>query len=179
MLQHHIHSVPYFELRSLSPGVGYNVFLIAQNAKGRSNSTVRRVYTLKNPEKQTDLSSLAAPAIANMKPFLAIMLGCVGGMMLIAIIIVFIVRMRGSSGQNRGEQYAVNTQRTMQSSQEVGLVRDSCNESAESIEKNPDIIPQGNLLFPLVFLFKFKCHICFIYLFIKCLLCICSSNIQC
>lgn len=64
--------------------------------------------------------------------------------MLIAIVIVFIVRMRGSSGRDRAEGYVVNSQRTIQSSQEVGLVRDLCNESVESIEKNPDIIPQGN-----------------------------------
>lgn len=130
----------------MNAGVGYNVFLIAQNAKGRSNSTVRQVYTLKSPEKQTDVSLASAPAIANMKPFLAILLGCVGGMMLIAIIIVLIVRMRGSSGRDRAETYPANTQRTIQSSQEVGLVRDLCNASVESIEKNPDIIPQGEKL---------------------------------
>lgn len=137
--------MPYFDLHGLNSGIGYNVFLIAQNEKGRSNSTVRQVYTLKNPEKQTDISLASTPAIANMKPFLAILLGCVGGMMLIAVVIVFIVRMRGSSGRDRAEGYVVNSQRTIQSSQEVGLVRDLCNESVDSIEKNPDIIPQGKL----------------------------------
>lgn len=130
--------------------MGYNVFMIAQNKKGRSNSTVLQVYTLKNPEKQTDISLASGPAIENMKPFLAILLGIVGGVMLIAIIIVLVVRMRGSTGRDRNncENYTTtttnnNNQRNIQSSQEVGLVRDLCNESVESIEKNPDIIPQG------------------------------------
>ncbi len=128
--------------------------MIAQNKKGRSNSTVLQVYTLKNPEKQTDLSLASGPAIENMKPFLAILLGIVGGMMFIAIVIVFIVRMRGSSGRDRNNcetTYTTTTttmqngQRNVQTSQDMGLARNLCNDSVESIEKNPDIIPQGNL----------------------------------
>lgn len=129
--------------------------MIAQNRKGRSNSTVLQVYTLKNPEKQTDLSLASGPAIENMKPFLAILLGIVGGMMFIAIVIVFIVRMRGSSGRDRNNcetTYTATTttmsngQRNAQTAQDMGLARNLCNnDSVESIEKNPDIIPQGNL----------------------------------
>ncbi|XP_034651457.1 uncharacterized protein LOC117890622 isoform X3 [Drosophila subobscura] len=44
---------PYFEVSGLVPGMGYNVFLIANNSKGRSNATILQVYTLKDPEKQT------------------------------------------------------------------------------------------------------------------------------
>lgn len=44
---------PYFEVSGLQPGMGYNVFLIAHNSKGRSNATILQVYTLKDPEKQT------------------------------------------------------------------------------------------------------------------------------
>ncbi|XP_064551892.1 uncharacterized protein side-VIII isoform X1 [Drosophila montana] len=44
---------PYFEVSGLVPGMGYNVFLIAHNSKGRSNATILQVYTLKDPEKQT------------------------------------------------------------------------------------------------------------------------------
>lgn len=158
------HSTPYFELRSLNSGVGYNVFLIAQNAKGRSNSTIRQVFTLNNPEKQTDTSSLLAstPSLANLKSLLPILLfGCAGAIALTGIVVVFVIRKRASRGSNstndvlgdqstagssdRGEtpSYALSTQRTLQSSQEVA--RDLCAESNESMEKNPDIIPQGNL----------------------------------
>lgn len=44
---------PYFEVSGLTSGLSYNVFLIAQNSKGRSNATILQVYTLKDPEKQT------------------------------------------------------------------------------------------------------------------------------
>lgn len=160
------HSTPYFELRSLKSGVGYNVFLIASNAKGRSNSTVRQVFTVSNPEKQTDTSSLLAstPSLANLKTFLPLLLlGCAGAIAMTAIVVVYIVRKHanlnssstndvmgdqstgGSSDRGEIASYALSTQRTMQSSQEVG--RDLCADSNESMAKNPDIIdiiPQGN-----------------------------------
>lgn len=164
--QKHTHSSPYFELRNLNSGVGYNVFLIAQNAKGRSNSTVLLASTLNNPEKQTDTSSLLAstPSLANLKmlvPFL--LFGCAGAIALTAIVVVFVVRKRanqsnsnsmndtlgdqstgGSNDRSETASYALSTQRTLQSSQEVA--RDLCADSNESMEKNPDIIPQGTEL---------------------------------
>ncbi|XP_031626202.1 nephrin-like isoform X1 [Contarinia nasturtii] len=152
---------PYFELRNLISGIEYNVFLIAQNAKGRSNSTIRQVYTLNNPEKQTDTSSLLAstPSLAKLKSLLPFLLfGCAGAIALTAIIVVFIIRKRANQSSNNtndamGDQsttcgnsdrcetasYALNTQRTLQSSQEVA--RDLCADSSETLEKNPDIIP--------------------------------------
>lgn len=44
---------PNFDLKGLEPGVGYNIFLSAKNAKGASEQTYLQAYTLKNPEKQT------------------------------------------------------------------------------------------------------------------------------
>lgn len=175
------HSAPYFELRNLISGIGYNVFLIAQNAKGRSNSTIRQVFTLINPEKQTDTSSLLAstPSLASLKTFLPFVLfGCAGAIALTAIIVVVVIRKRASHSTNStndvlGDQstgggnsdrcetasYALSTQRTLQSSQEDS--RDLCGDSNESMEKNPDIIPQGKnvpsscFFFGFVFSFRF------------------------
>ncbi|XP_041563249.1 uncharacterized protein LOC108143469 isoform X4 [Drosophila elegans] len=92
---------PYFEVSGLVPGMGYNVFLIAHNSKGRSNATILQVYTLKDPEKQTDLSLAYAPVIEDIRPFLGILAGVVGSVFLVALIIVIVVRVRGSSGRDR------------------------------------------------------------------------------
>lgn len=168
-------STPYFDLQKLSSGIGYNVFLIAQNAKGRSNSTIRQVFTLSNPQKQTDTSSLlaaATPTLANLKTLLPFLLfGCAGAIALTAIIVVFVIRKRANRNGNStndvmGDQstggnsdrcetaaYALSTQRTLQSSQEVA--RDLCADSNESMEKNPDIIPQGKIHFLIVFFLSF------------------------
>ena len=48
-----IHRTPYFELKGLEPGQGYDIFLYAHNKKGKSLSMSLQAFTLKNPEKQT------------------------------------------------------------------------------------------------------------------------------
>ncbi|XP_022230549.2 uncharacterized protein LOC111079610 isoform X5 [Drosophila obscura] len=192
---------PYFEVSGLVPGMGYNVFLIAHNSKGRSNATILQVYTLKDPEKQTDLSLAYAPVIEDIRPFLGILAGIVGSVFLVALIIVIVVRVRGSSGRDRnnyshpgsggnvggggggagggtgvpgsgggpggtsangngsmgllasnnngslgiGATLAHNGGQSVQDMHRIG--RDTCHvtSSLDSIDKNPDIIPQGGL----------------------------------
>ncbi|KAM8713345.1 hypothetical protein ACLKA7_013629 [Drosophila subpalustris] len=171
---------PYFEVSGLVPGMGYNVFLIAHNSKGRSNATILQVYTLKDPEKQTDQSPMAyTPAIEDIRPFLAILAGILGSIFLVAIIIVVVVRVRGSSGRDRNNYshpgngnnngnnsntangngnlgilgsnnngslgigtLAHNGGQSVQDMHRIG--RDTCHvtSSLDSIDKNPDIIPQ-------------------------------------
>ncbi|XP_053964212.1 hemicentin-1, partial [Anastrepha ludens] len=191
---------PYFEVRGLVPGVGYNVFLVAHNTKGRSNATILQVYTLKDPEKQTvvitykkgnfdtlprfyelstvtsvvstqinnstitkpkdrNLSLAYAPVIEDIRPFLGILVGIVGSIFLVALIIVIIVRMRGSSGRDRNNyshpstgggrgnnngSVSIGTLHNGQSIQDIRIGRDTCHvtSSLDSIDKNPDIIPQ-------------------------------------
>ncbi|KAL5287698.1 hypothetical protein ACFFRR_008543 [Megaselia abdita] len=140
---------PYFEVKGLVPGVAYNVFLVAQNNKGRSNATIlHEVYTLKDPEKQTDISLAYAPVIEDIRPFLGILVGIVGSIVLVALIIVIIVRMRGSSGRDRNNYSAHQVSRDTlqhngQSIQDMRIGRDICQTSSvDSIDKNPDIIPQ-------------------------------------
>ncbi|XP_055382448.1 uncharacterized protein LOC129612717 [Condylostylus longicornis] len=148
---------PFFEVRGLVPGVGYNVFLIAHNSKGRSNATIMQVYTLKDPEKQTapvlhffstDLSLAYAPVIEDIRPFLGILIGAVGSIFLVALIIVIVVRMRGSSGRDRNNyshQVSRDTLHNGQSVQDIRIGRDTLQtSSADSIDKNPDIIPQDD-----------------------------------
>ncbi|XP_037944821.1 uncharacterized protein LOC119677515 isoform X2 [Teleopsis dalmanni] len=148
---------PYFEVRGLVPGVGYNVFLIAHNSKGRSNATILQVYTLKDPEKQTDHSLAYAPVIEDIRPFLGILVGIVGSIFLVALIIVIIVRVRGSSGRDRNNysqhsgggrnnngSAGMGTLQNGQSIQDMRNGRETCHvtSSLDSIDKNPDIIPQ-------------------------------------
>ncbi|XP_043947971.1 uncharacterized protein LOC108029676 isoform X4 [Drosophila biarmipes] len=192
---------PYFEVSGLMPGMGYNVFLIAHNSKGRSNATILQVYTLKDPEKQTDLSLAYAPVIEDIRPFLGILAGIVGSVFLVALIIVIVVRVRGSSGRDRNNYshpgsgvvgvggtttgngsglgggagggglggttangngslglLASNNNGSLvigtlghnggQSVQDMHRIgRETCHvtSSLDSIDKNPDIIPQGGL----------------------------------
>lgn len=142
---------PFFDVKGLDAGMGYDIILASINKKGRSDLTVIKAYTLKNPEKQTDLSLAYSPAIEHMKPFLGTLLGIVGALFLIAVIIVIVVQMRGSSGRDRNNCPSHTRQDTLTTSSssrnghvfnEIG--RDSCNESVESIEKNPDVVPQSN-----------------------------------
>lgn len=137
--------------------MAYDVVLASINKKGRSELTTLQAFTLKNPEKQTDLSLAYSPAIEHMKPFLGTLLGIVGALFLIAVIIVIVVQMRGSQGRDRNNcanharqldtlttttTTSTTTSRNGQIFNEIG--RDSCNESIDSIEKNPDVVPQSN-----------------------------------
>lgn len=97
-----------------------------------------------------DISLAYAPLIEDIRPFLGILVGIVGSIVLVALIIVIIVRMRGSSGRDRNNYSAHQVSRDTlqhngQSIQDMRIGRDICQTSSvDSIDKNPDIIPQGN-----------------------------------
>lgn len=140
---------PNFDLKGLEPGVGYNIFLSAKNAKGASEQTYLQAYTLKNPEKQTDLSLVYAPTLHQIKPFIGTLLGVVAAIISIASIIVCVTRLRGSAGRDRDcSNMSTNDASGISQSLPTDgeLTREQqCNGSIDSIEKNPDIIPQGKL----------------------------------
>lgn len=73
-----------------------------------SEGTRVPVYTLKNPEKQTDYIA-TAPVMEEIKPFLPIIMGASGGLVLIGLLIIIIVRMRSSGGQDRNMNTVNNT----------------------------------------------------------------------
>ncbi|XP_058455408.1 nephrin isoform X3 [Malaya genurostris] len=141
--------IPIFELKGLEPGVGYNIFLSARNSKGASEPTYLQAFTLKNPEKQTDLSLVYAPTLHQIKPFIGTLLGVVAAIISIASIIVMVTRLRGSAGRDRDcSNMSTNDASGISQSLPTDgeLVREQqCNGSIDSIEKNPDIIPQGKL----------------------------------
>lgn len=85
--------LPSFELHSLQSGVNYGVKLFAFNDKGASNVTRVPIYTLKNPEKQTDFMA-KAPLIEEIRPFLPVIMGASGGLVLMGLLIIVVVRMR-------------------------------------------------------------------------------------
>ncbi|XP_053680784.1 neural cell adhesion molecule 2 [Anopheles nili] len=140
---------PSFDLKGLEPGVGYNIILTAKNSKGSSDPTYLQAFTLKNPEKQTDLSLVYSPALLQIKPFIGTLLGVVAAIISIASIIVCITRLRGSAGRDRDCASNMSTNDASGISQSIpdaDLAREQqCNGSIDSIEKNPDIIPQAKL----------------------------------
>lgn len=64
------------------------------------------IYTLKNPEKQTDLMPTAS-LMEDIRPFLPIIMGASGGLVLMGLLIILVVRVRGKSNERRGRD--INT----------------------------------------------------------------------
>lgn len=112
-----------------------------------------------------DFSLAYAPVIEDLRPFLGVLLGIVGSIFLVALIIVIIVRVRGSSGRDRNN-YTTHGTATAQGRHlhnahnlnngphggmhngggvDMQTGRGNCHvtSSIDSIDKNPDIIPQG------------------------------------
>lgn len=134
------------------------------------------------PVLHLDLSLANAAVIEDIRPFLGILAGIVGSLFLVALIIVVVVRVRGSSGHDRNNYshpgngntgagsgntangngnlgigilgsnnngslgigtMAHNGGQSVQDMHRIG--RETCHvtSSLDSIDKNPDIIPQG------------------------------------
>lgn len=87
-------SLPRFEIRNLQSGVNYGIGLFAFNDKGESDVARVPIYTLKNPEKQTDLMPKVS-LIEDIRPFLPIIMGASGGLVLMGALIILAMRMRG------------------------------------------------------------------------------------
>lgn len=93
---------PSFHIKHLQSEAHYGILLFAYNEKGESEGTRMPIYTLKNPEKQTDFIPMALLSMEHLKPFLPIILGATGGFLLIALLIIAVVKSaRGSREEGR------------------------------------------------------------------------------
>lgn len=93
----------------------------------------------------SDLSPALTPAFLQIKPFLGTLLGIFGALLLILSAIILVVRLKNSTRRDRTRASQISNTITMSSTlspslQNGILIREA---SADSIDKNPDIIPQG------------------------------------
>lgn len=142
---------PTFDLKSLTPGNEYDVVLTAINEKGRSQPVAISAYTLKEPEKHTDLAVTVRTAIMQKREMLMMVAGSVVGIIVIAVIIAVVAKFRGS----RGLDTKPMTSSSLPSMQSHNTVNNDyvphsqhhhhhhhhSDESPDSADKNPDIIP--------------------------------------
>jgi hypothetical protein len=96
----------------------------------------------------SDLPPGFAPTFLQIKPFLGTLLGIFGALLLILSAIILVVRLKRSSRRDRTRASQISNTITMSSTlspslQNGVLLREA---SADSIDKNPDIIPQGTKL---------------------------------
>ncbi|XP_054716331.1 nephrin-like isoform X1 [Uloborus diversus] len=83
---------PLFDVRGLDPGTTYELILYASNAKGRSTTLELLATTLYALERRTG----EEPTIA-ISAVLAVLMGLVAALVLLAIVIIFVVKSRHSS----------------------------------------------------------------------------------
>ncbi|RZF48713.1 hypothetical protein LSTR_LSTR011343 [Laodelphax striatellus] len=116
--------VPMFTIASLHSGVGFDVLLYATNAKGQSRPSTLHAYTLKSAERRT----AETPIIPHLTPLLGALIGVVVSLVLVLLAVLLALRLRGKSHFEDKTNEAVK----------------GSSESADSLDKNPDIIPQND-----------------------------------
>jgi hypothetical protein len=96
------------------------------------------------PFSDFPIAPVLAPTFLQIKPFLGTMLGIFGAVVLILSAIILAVRLKGSNRRDRARAISntITMSSTLSPSLQNGVIlRESS--SADSIDKNPDIIPQG------------------------------------
>ncbi|XP_042864672.1 nephrin-like isoform X2 [Penaeus japonicus] len=159
--------VPKFSVPGLPPGVGLLGVVYSTNAKGRGQMINLQVFTLKDvaerrtaavkPPPHASLSSVRLTAI------IAVVLGVMGGLLVVAILICAVLRLRDGRGDARARARAgdVKTKdRGRERPQEGGgqdegasktplttslkEVQGRAGSPRDYDEKNPDVIPQSD-----------------------------------
>uniref|UniRef100_A0A8D8M147 Nephrin n=1 Tax=Cacopsylla melanoneura TaxID=428564 RepID=A0A8D8M147_9HEMI len=121
-------SEPRFSVQGLESGVGYDIFLYAVNQKGRSEPTILQAHTLKSAEPRT----AGMPVPIHITPLLGFLGAGVGALVFLACMIICLVRVKHRRS---------SAQRHSKISNDTGK---ESSDSVDSLEKNPDIIPQNN-----------------------------------
>lgn len=96
------------------------------------------------PFSDFPIAPVLAPTFLQIKPFLGTVLGIFGAVVLILSAIILAVRLKGSNRRDRARAISntITMSSTLSPSLQNGVIlRESS--SADSIDKNPDIIPQG------------------------------------
>ncbi|KAH9368506.1 hypothetical protein HPB48_007255 [Haemaphysalis longicornis] len=104
LLQRNLSSVEgaSFVVRDLPPGTAFILVLYGSNSKGRSNSVSISTNTLPSPERRT-----ANTDITSVSPVLGVLIGIVGALVLVAIVIVVVMRLRGDDSEKQYPRVAV------------------------------------------------------------------------
>lgn len=137
-----VYRTPIFDLKGLNPGNEYEVVLSAVNKKGRSPPFVLSAYTLKVPEKHTDLAMTVTTALMQKREILMTLAGSVIGIIVIALIITIVAKVRGSRGL---DSKPMSTSCSLPPPPINDNLDPHQHESPDSSDKNPDIIPHTTL----------------------------------
>ncbi|KAG8320552.1 hypothetical protein J6590_066014 [Homalodisca vitripennis] len=120
----------WFLATGLPSGVGFDIVLYSFNSKGHSESSHLVAHTLKSAARRSGQTT--APVAIELTPLLGVLAGVVASLILLALGIVLVLRLRGKDCDEKHQKTIVSTD----------LKRS--NESMDSLEKNPDIIPHNN-----------------------------------
>jgi hypothetical protein len=139
-----VHRTPTFDLKGLSPGNEYEVVLTAVNKKGRSLPFTMSAYTFKEPQKHTDdLAMTVKTALLQRREILMMLAGSVVGIIVIALLIAIVAKLRGSRGLDSKPMTSNNSLPPMPHNSDDHHQQQ---ESPDSSDKNPDIIPHTTTL---------------------------------
>ncbi|KAK4885042.1 hypothetical protein RN001_001313 [Aquatica leii] len=139
---------PVFVVGGLESGVEFDVQLYASNKKGKSAVVRLQAFTLKSAEKHI-ATTTSVPL--HISPLLGALIGIVSALVLIAIIIIIVIRLRHCRNEpdfktydDEGLSLSV-TQCTATGADKSNIEPNlDVNGSIESLEeKNPDIIPHN------------------------------------
>ncbi|XP_063232136.1 hemicentin-1-like [Bacillus rossius redtenbacheri] len=144
-------SYPRFSVAGLDPSSHYLVYVYSFNLKGRSEPVVTQASTLRLPEKQLTAEKERPRTGFRFTPMMSVLVGIFTALVIVAVVIVLVLRLQCSRNEDRRKRHKAAEQRCGGSSGSSGDKGGSSpvskldpggNESGDSDEKNPDIIPQ-------------------------------------